>query len=112
MVTILLSFTPFFWKWWWSGAIKNTLVWNLLIAIHWIITLNVKGVFAQDEASYLNSKGVCVRSGEHCAKLLKERLKVFGTIRVSTYFYNDKNDIDILVNALKQGGDFLDAYFN
>ena len=77
-----------------------------------IITLNVKGVFAQDEASYLNSKGVCVRSGEHCAKLLKERLKVFGTIRVSTYFYNDKNDIDILVNALKQGGDFLDAYFN
>ena len=35
-----------------------------------IITLNVKGVFSQDEATYLNSKGICVRSGQHCAKIL------------------------------------------
>ncbi len=77
-----------------------------------IITLNVKGVFPQDEATYLNSKGIFVRSGEHCAKLLKDRLKTYGTIRVSLYFYNDKNDIDALVEALKNGGNFLDAFFN
>ena len=77
-----------------------------------IITLNVKGVFPQDEASYLNSKGICVRSGEHCAKLLKDRLKTVGTIRVSFYLYNDKDDIDALCNALKNGGNFLDAFFN
>lgn len=76
-----------------------------------IITINVKDVFAQDEASYLNSKGVMVRSGEHCAKLLKERLKAYGTVRISFYLYNDFNDIDILINALKEGGNFLDAYF-
>lgn len=76
-----------------------------------IITLNVKDVFPQDEATYLASKGICVRSGEHCAKLLKDRLKTIGTIRVSTYFYNDKNDIDILYEALKTGGDYLDAFF-
>ena len=77
-----------------------------------IITLNYKGVFAQDEASYLNSKGICVRSGEHCAKLLKERLKAPGTVRISFYFYNTKKEIDALVEALKDGGNFLDAYFN
>ena len=77
-----------------------------------IITLNVKGVFSQDEASYLNSKGICVRSGEHCAKLLKDRLGASGTVRVSLYFYNTMEDIDKLYLALKNGGDFLDAYFN
>lgn len=77
-----------------------------------IITLNVKGVFSQDEATYLNSRGICVRSGEHCAKLLKERLKGFGTVRVSFYLYNDFNDVDILIDALKNGGNYLDAFFN
>lgn len=77
-----------------------------------IITLNIKGVFAQDEASYLNSRGICVRSGEHCAKLLRDFLKVVGTLRVSFYFYNTKEDIDQLYNALKNGGNFLDAYFS
>ncbi len=77
-----------------------------------IITMNVKNVFPQDEVSFLNSKGICVRSGEHCAKLLKDRLKTVGTIRVSFYLYNDKDDVDALYDALKNGGDFLDAYFN
>ena len=77
-----------------------------------IITINVKGVFPQDEASYLNSKGISVRSGEHCAKLLKERLKTFGTVRISLYLYNDIHDMDILIDALKNGGNFLDAFFN
>ena len=77
-----------------------------------IITINVKGVFPQDEASYLNSKGICVRSGEHCAKLLKDLLKTVGTVRISFYFYNTFDEIDTLYEALKNGGDFLDAYFN
>ena len=77
-----------------------------------IITINVKGVFPQDEASYLNSKGICVRSGEHCAKLLKDLLKTVGTVRISFYFYNTFEEIDTLYEALKNGGDFLDAYFN
>lgn len=77
-----------------------------------IITLNVKDVFAQDEASYLNSRGICVRSGEHCAKLLKDILKTPATVRVSFYFYNTKEEIDALYEALKNGRNFLDAYFN
>lgn len=76
-----------------------------------IITINVKDVFAQDEASYLNSKGICVRSGEHCAKILHEFLHTVATVRISFYFYNTKEEIDSLYEALKTGGDFLDAYF-
>lgn len=77
-----------------------------------IITLNVNNVFAQDEASYLNSKGICVRSGEHCAKILHDFLKTIATIRISFYFYNTKEEIDTLIEALKGGEDFLDAFFN
>jgi len=76
-----------------------------------IITLNVKDVFPQDEATYLNSKGVCVRSGQHCAKMLVDFLHTVGTVRVSLYFYNTKEDIDQLIDALKTGGNILDAYF-
>ena len=77
-----------------------------------IITINVNDVFAQDEASYLNSKGICVRSGEHCAKILHDFLKTIATVRVSFSFYNTKEEIDELAKALESGGDFLDAFFN
>ncbi len=77
-----------------------------------IVTFNLKNVFAQDAASLLNSKGVCVRSGQHCAKILMEFLKTTATLRASLYFYNTKEEIDIFVDACKKGGDFLDAFFN
>lgn len=77
-----------------------------------IITFNFKGVFAQDGASLLNSKGVCVRSGNHCAKILIDYLKADATIRASLYFYNDEEDVEQFVDACKHGKDFLDAFFN
>lgn len=77
-----------------------------------ILTFNYNGVFAQDEATYLNSKGICVRSGQHCAKLLNDYLKTPATIRASFYFYNTKQEIDQLAKVLENGGNFLDAYFN
>lgn len=76
-----------------------------------IISFNKKGVFAQDLGTYLNSKGIAVRTGQHCAKILPEFLHVVATVRVSLYFYNTKEDIDKLIEALKTGGNYLDAYF-
>ena len=76
-----------------------------------IITFNLKGVFAQDLATLLNSKGIACRSGLHCAKLLNNFLHETATVRASLSFYNTKEDIDALVEALKEGGNFLDAYF-
>ncbi len=70
-----------------------------------IVTFNMTDhgqmIFAQDVASYLNTKGIAVRSGQHCAKLLPEILKTAGTVRASFYFYNTKDEIDVLVEALK-----------
>ena len=76
-----------------------------------IITFNVKDVFCQDAGTYFNSKGIAVRSGHHCAKLLPNHLHVIGTVRASLYFYNTKEEVDIFVEACKGGGDFLDAFF-
>jgi cysteine desulfurase/selenocysteine lyase len=77
-----------------------------------ILVFNKKGIFSQDEATLLNSKGIAVRSGSHCAKILDEFLKVNATVRMSTYLYTTKEEIDIFVDAIKNGGDILDAYFN
>lgn len=76
-----------------------------------IITFNIDGVFAQDAASLFNSYGVCVRSGQHCAKILMDFLKTVATLRASIYFYNTDEDIDRFLEACRHGGDFLDAYF-
>ena len=77
-----------------------------------IIAFNKKGVFAQDEATLLNSKGIAIRSGQHCAKILNDFLGTPATCRMSTYLYTTKEDIDAFVDALINGGDILDAYFN
>ena len=77
-----------------------------------ILTFNIKGVFSQDEATLLNYKGIAIRSGEHCAKMLHAYLKTKATCRMSTYLYTSKEEIDIFVDALINGGDILDAYFN
>ena len=76
-----------------------------------IVTFNVKGVFAQDAATYLNSQGIAVRSGQHCAKMLNDFIGTIATIRASFYIYTQKEDIDALVEAVKNGGNYLDAYF-
>ena len=76
-----------------------------------IITFNRIGVFAQDEATLLNSKGIAVRSGQHCAKMIDEVIGDIATVRASFYLYTSKSDVDAFVNALKEKGDILDAYF-
>lgn len=65
------------------------------------ITFNGKGVFAQDGAAYLASKGVAVRSGNHCAKILHEVIGTDGTIRAALNFYNTKEEVDRFIEAAK-----------
>lgn len=77
-----------------------------------IITFNINGVFAQDAASYLGDRGVFVRSGTHCAKILPEFLKTQATVRASMYIYNDEDDVKALVEASRHAEDFLDVFFN
>lgn len=65
-----------------------------------IVAFNVDGIFSQDVAYYLNKYNICVRAGNHCAKILKHSIGVKNTVRVSLYFYNTKEEIDTLVELL------------
>lgn len=65
------------------------------------VTFNIDGIFSQDVAIYLDKYNICVRSGAHCAKKLEDEIGIKNTVRVSLYFYNTKDDIDKLVEALK-----------
>jgi cysteine desulfurase/selenocysteine lyase len=65
-----------------------------------IIAFNVKNIFSQDTAVYLNKHKICVRAGNHCAKLLKESLGINNTCRISFYLYNTKKEIDHLIDVL------------
>ena len=65
-----------------------------------IITFNIKDIFAQDLAIYLNKYNICARAGNHCAKILKDDLGIKNTCRISLYFYNTKEEIDYLVKVL------------
>lgn len=73
------------------------------------IIFNVRGVHSQDTATYLNKKGICVRAGNHCAKILKDEIGVTNTCRVSLYFYNTKEDIDKLYDALNNDNILVDS---
>lgn len=66
-----------------------------------IVTINVKDIFAQDVAVYLNSKGIAVRAGNHCAKILVELIKTGETVRISLNFYNTKEEVDRVIDALR-----------
>ena len=65
-----------------------------------IVSFNLDGIFSQDVAFYLNKYNVCVRAGNHCAKILKSVTGVKNTIRVSLYFYNTESEIDDLIELL------------
>ena len=72
-----------------------------------IVAFNVDDIFAQDVAVYLNKYNICVRAGNHCAKILKNEVGVKNTVRVSIYIYNTKEEIDTLVNLLKDKNKIL-----
>ncbi|MBE6145459.1 MAG: cysteine desulfurase [Firmicutes bacterium] len=72
-----------------------------------IVAFNVDDIFAQDVAVYLNKYNICVRAGNHCAKILKNEVGVKNTVRVSIYLYNTKEEIDTLINLLKDKNKIL-----
>ena len=75
-----------------------------------VISFNIKGVHPHDVASILDSEGVCVRSGNHCAQPLMRFLRIDSTCRASFYFYNTKEDVDRLVHALNKAYDMFKKF--
>ena len=75
-----------------------------------VISFNIKGVHPHDVASILDSEGVCVRSGNHCAQPLLRSIGIDSTCRASFYLYNTKEDVDNLVKALNKSYDMFKKY--
>lgn len=75
------------------------------------ITFNVKNVFAQDAASYFAKYNICLRAGQHCAKLIDGVINTYASVRCSFYFYNTIDEVDKFIEVASKGSDFLDAYF-
>jgi cysteine desulfurase/selenocysteine lyase len=65
-----------------------------------VISFEVSGIHPHDLAQVLDGENVCVRAGHHCAKPLMACLNVTATTRASLYLYNDRDDIDALIDAL------------
>ena len=87
-------------------SISNIIVYNKSTNSG-IVAFNIDGVFSQDSSIYLNHYNISVRSGNHCAKMLKDELNIKNTVRVSLYFYNNYEDIDRLIDALKNSHDIF-----
>ena len=72
-----------------------------------VISFNLKGAHHSDVAQILDQEGVAVRAGHHCAQPLMEALGVPGTVRASFSIYNNDEDIQRLVKALKKAQEML-----
>jgi cysteine desulfurase/selenocysteine lyase len=72
-----------------------------------IIAFNLDGVHPHDVATILDSDNVYVRAGHHCAQLIAKKLEIVASLRVSFFIYNDKEDIDKLIEALKKAINFF-----
>ncbi len=72
-----------------------------------IVSFAFADIHPHDLSQVLDSHGVCVRPGHHCAKPLMRFLGVGATARASWYLYNDTSDIDALADALADAREFF-----
>ena len=67
------------------------------------VSFTLDGIHPHDLGQYLDSAGIAVRTGHHCAWPLTRALGVPATTRASLYLYNDNSDIDaLMVTAVKE----------
>lgn len=76
-----------------------------------LITFNLDGVHPHDLATALDSDGIAVRAGHHCAQPLMKFLDVSSTARASFYLYNTKDEIDFFIDSLKRTKEFFTHEF-
>lgn len=67
-----------------------------------VISFNLEGIHPYDVGAILDKLGVAVRTGHHCAQPIMDFYCIPGTVRASFSFYNTKEEVDVLVNAVKK----------
>jgi cysteine desulfurase/selenocysteine lyase len=66
-----------------------------------LVSFCIEGMHPHDIAAYLDTKGICVRAGHHCAQPLAKRLGLDASVRVSFYVYNTPQEVEALLEALQ-----------
>ncbi len=72
-----------------------------------VISFNIKGLHPYDIGTIVDKLGIAVRTGHHCAQPVMDRYQVSGTIRASFAFYNTREEIDTMVQALQRAVSML-----
>jgi len=67
-----------------------------------VISFNIEGIHPYDIGTIIDNKGIAVRTGHHCAQPIMDFFNIPGTIRASFAFYNTKEEIDFMVDAIKK----------
>ena len=67
-----------------------------------VIPFNVENIHPHDLAKFLDTDGICIRAGHHCAQPIMNKLGLSATARASFYLYNTKEDIEKLVESIKK----------
>lgn len=76
-----------------------------------VLTFNINGVHPHDVATVLDTEGIAVRAGHHCAQPLMKWLNVTATARASFYLYNTIEDVDRLAISLVKAKEFFSDVF-
>ena len=67
-----------------------------------VISFNIDGIHPYDIGTIVDKLGIAVRTGHHCAQPIMNFFEIPGTIRASFAFYNTKEEIDVMVEAVKK----------
>jgi cysteine desulfurase/selenocysteine lyase len=72
-----------------------------------VISFNIDGIHPYDIGTIVDKLGIAVRTGHHCAQPIMNFFEIPGTIRASFAFYNTKEEIDVMVEAVKKAKKML-----
>lgn len=67
-----------------------------------VVSFNIEGIHPYDIGTIIDKLGIAVRTGHHCAQPIMNYFEIPGTIRASFSFYNTKEEIDVMVEAVKK----------
>jgi cysteine desulfurase/selenocysteine lyase len=67
-----------------------------------VVSFNIEGIHPYDIGTIIDKLGIAVRTGHHCAQPIMNYFNIPGTIRASFSFYNTKEEIDVMVQAVKK----------
>ncbi|POY39979.1 cysteine desulfurase CsdA [Flavobacterium alvei] len=67
-----------------------------------VVSFNIEGIHPYDIGTIVDKLGIAVRTGHHCAQPIMNFFNIPGTIRASFSFYNTKEEIDVMVEAVKK----------